>query len=62
VDSPLAEPLRHNLWATLRLLETCRELTPEQLAATVPGTFGNIDGWVYRQARGRIVSAGSPAG
>jgi uncharacterized damage-inducible protein DinB len=42
VDSPLAEPLRHNSWATLRLLETCRALTPEQLAATAPGTFGSV--------------------
>jgi uncharacterized damage-inducible protein DinB len=42
VDSPLAEPLRHNSWATLRLLEACRALTPEQLAATSPGTFGNV--------------------
>jgi uncharacterized damage-inducible protein DinB len=42
VDSPLAEPLRHNAWATLRLLEACRSLTPEQLAATVPGTLGSV--------------------
>lgn len=42
MDSPLAEPLRHNAWATLRLLGACRALTPEQLAATVPGTFGNV--------------------
>jgi uncharacterized damage-inducible protein DinB len=42
VDSPLAEPLRHNAWATLRLLEASQALTPEQLAATVPGTFGSV--------------------
>jgi uncharacterized protein len=42
VDSPLAEPLRHNAWATLRLLEAGRALTLEQLAATVPGTFGSV--------------------
>jgi hypothetical protein len=42
VDSPLAEPLRHNAWATLRLLEASRALTLEQLAATVPGTFGSV--------------------
>jgi uncharacterized damage-inducible protein DinB len=41
VDSPLAEPLRHNAWATLQLLDAARALTPEQLAATVPGTFGS---------------------
>jgi uncharacterized damage-inducible protein DinB len=42
VDSPLAEPLRHNAWATMRLLDACRALTPEQLAATAPGTFGSV--------------------
>jgi len=42
MDSPLAETLRHHAWATLRLLEACRALTPEQLAATMPGTFGSV--------------------
>jgi uncharacterized damage-inducible protein DinB len=42
VDHPLAEPLRHHAWATLRLLEACRTLTPDQLAATVPGTYGSV--------------------
>jgi uncharacterized damage-inducible protein DinB len=32
----------HHLWATQRLLERCRELTPEQLALSAPGTFGSI--------------------
>ncbi len=32
----------HHLWANLRLLEQCAELTPEQLEATVAGTFGSI--------------------
>lgn len=30
----------HHLWATERLLETCRELSPEQLALSAPGTTG----------------------
>jgi uncharacterized damage-inducible protein DinB len=42
VDSPLAEPLRHNVWATRQLLDAARTLTPEQLAATVPGSFGSV--------------------
>src|SRR5262245_24430531 len=42
VDNPLAEPLRHNAWATRQLLDTARRLTPEQLVATVPGTFGSV--------------------
>jgi len=41
-----AEPLRaimgHHVWATLGLLDHCRQLSPEQLELTVPGTFGTI--------------------
>ena len=32
----------HHLWANLRLLERCAELTDEQLKATVPGAYGTI--------------------
>ena len=32
----------HHLWANLRLLERCAELTPEQLEATISGAFGSI--------------------
>jgi uncharacterized damage-inducible protein DinB len=32
----------HHLWATERLLEHCRGLSPEQLALSSPGTFGSI--------------------
>lgn len=40
--SPLADAFDHHHWATLRLLDTCLALGPEQLATTVPGTFGSI--------------------
>jgi uncharacterized damage-inducible protein DinB len=33
---------RHHLWANLRLLERCAELTSDQLDATIFGTFGSI--------------------
>lgn len=33
---------RHNLWANLRLLERCAELTSEQHAATAAGAYGSI--------------------
>lgn len=33
---------RHNLWANLRLLEACGNLTDEQLAARIPGSRGTI--------------------
>jgi uncharacterized damage-inducible protein DinB len=32
----------HHLWATERLLEHCRGLSPAQLALTAPGTYGSI--------------------
>jgi uncharacterized damage-inducible protein DinB len=38
----LADAFAHHVWATLRLIDTCLTLTPEQLGATAPGTFGPI--------------------
>jgi uncharacterized damage-inducible protein DinB len=38
----LRDALAHHAWATSRLLEACRSLSEEQLATTVPGTFGSI--------------------
>ncbi len=32
----------HHLWASERLLETCKELSPEQLALSAPGTYGSL--------------------
>lgn len=32
----------HNLWANLRLLERCAELTSEQLDASIVGVYGSI--------------------
>jgi uncharacterized damage-inducible protein DinB len=39
---PLDDAFRHNTWATIKLFDVCDELTPEQLAAPTPGTFGSI--------------------
>lgn len=41
MDLPL-EFFRHNTMMNQRLLDACRQLTPDQLAATVPGTYGSI--------------------
>lgn len=38
----LHDAFEHNVWATLRLLDVCLELSPEQLATSVPGTYGSI--------------------
>jgi uncharacterized damage-inducible protein DinB len=40
--SPLADAFDHHIWATLRLIDACSGLSPEQLATTVPGTYGSI--------------------
>ena len=40
--SLLADPFRHHTWANERLLEACAGLTPEQLEASSPGTYGPI--------------------
>ena len=40
--STLADAFDHHAWATLRVLDVCAELTPEQLATAVPGTYGSI--------------------
>ncbi len=38
----LADAFAHHVWATVRLIDVCLALTPEQLATTVPGTYGSI--------------------
>ena len=40
--SPLTDAFAHHAWATLRLIDACSELTAEQLATPVPGTYGSI--------------------
>ena len=40
--SLLADAFAHHVWATLRLMDACLELTQDQLATVVPGTFGSI--------------------
>lgn len=40
--SVLADAFGHHVWATLRLIDACLRLGPEQLAAAPPGTYGSI--------------------
>jgi uncharacterized damage-inducible protein DinB len=40
--SLLADAFAHHAWATLRLIDTCLELSPAQLDTAVPGTYGSI--------------------
>jgi uncharacterized damage-inducible protein DinB len=41
-DSVMRDAFAHHVWATLRLMDVCLELSPEQLETSVPGTFGSI--------------------
>jgi uncharacterized damage-inducible protein DinB len=38
----LADAFAHHVWATLRLIDACLALRPEQLETTVEGTYGSI--------------------
>ena len=40
--SLLRDAFGHHVWATVRLLDACGSLAPEQLATAVPGTYGSI--------------------
>ena len=39
---PMLRQMRHDVWATEKLLERCRSLTKEQWQLTAPGTYGSI--------------------
>jgi uncharacterized damage-inducible protein DinB len=39
---PMLRQMRHDVWATGKLLEQCRPLTQEQWELTAPGTYGSI--------------------
>jgi uncharacterized damage-inducible protein DinB len=41
-DGALRHLVRHSLWANVELLAFCDRLSPEQLAAEVPGTYGGV--------------------
>lgn len=38
----LHDAFDHHVWATIRVIDACLELPPEQLDTTVPGTYGSI--------------------
>ena len=41
-NSLLDDAFAHHVWATVRLIDACGPLTPEQLATSTPGTYGSI--------------------
>jgi uncharacterized damage-inducible protein DinB len=43
-SSLLRDAFAHHVWATLRVIDACVGLRPEQLETTAPGTYGSIIG------------------
>jgi len=41
-SSLLGDAFAHHVWATLRLVDACLPLSPQQLGTAVPGTYGSI--------------------
>jgi len=40
--SLIRDAFAHHVWATLRLIDACQDLGPEQLETAPPGTYGSI--------------------
>jgi uncharacterized damage-inducible protein DinB len=40
--SVMEDAFAHHVWASLRLVDACLALSPEQLETAVPGTYGSI--------------------
>lgn len=38
----LQDAFDHNAWATLKLIDACAALSPEQLEMSAPGTYGSV--------------------
>lgn len=41
-ETTLVELIRYNNWANAQIFTVCQKLGPDQLSATVPGTYGTI--------------------
>ncbi len=50
----MVEFARHNTMMNDRLVEVCRRLTAEQLAATVEGTFGSVGATLVHVAESQV--------
>lgn len=50
---PMVRQMRHDVWATERLIAHCRTLTADQLELAAPGTYGSI-----RKTLAHIVASG----
>lgn len=54
MNTTLAEIFDHNRWANERLLEACRDLTPEQYATSAVGGYGDLGATLAHIASGEV--------
>jgi len=54
----LVEFFRHNAMMNRRLMEACRQLSPDQLGATATGTYGSIGATLVHIANSQVGYAG----
>ncbi len=52
MTTTLAELFRHNRWANEQIIEACRDLTDEQRATSVEGTYGELGYTLVHIVRG----------
>jgi uncharacterized damage-inducible protein DinB len=50
VNTILQDLIEHHIWANETLVTYCESLTPDQLALTVPGTFGSVEATIVHLA------------
>lgn len=50
----MIEFFRHNTMMNQRVLEACRRLSPEQLGATTPGTYGSVGATLVHVANAQV--------
>lgn len=50
----IAEFFRHNAMMNRHLVDRCRPLSPEQLAATAPGTYGSVGATLVHIANAQV--------
>ena len=54
LPSLMSDAFNHHVWATIQVIDACASLTDEQLATTVPGTYGSIIGTLRHLVGGDV--------
>lgn len=54
LPSLMSDAFNHHVWATIEVIDACASLSDEQLATTVPGTYGSIIGTLRHLVGGDV--------